>query len=295
MLRKDLSTLPSPSTDEGLPPDDTNEYVTVLVDELAKQPRKPQVSDTLTRHSSAASCLFRVALLAEGVTPAPMDAAGYHVTHIGTLIHEAWQAALERKYGDLVEFEVASTIEDLTSGSCDAVIRADYTDDVHVLELKTEGEFGFDMIAGLKGQPPSPKPTHMTQLALNVVGLDADKGTLVYMRRSSHSVNGARRFKLDEVSRFGMQFTFDRADLEPWADEWLTMLRFVRDNPTEAVGRHVPREMPKGARLNPETGTWTLVDGDDIVDTGEYWAKGAGCRDYCPVNGECVRRWQEGR
>lgn len=291
---KDLSHLPTEAPkDDGTPPDLDDTFVRVLVDELAAAPPKPQVADTLTRHSAAGSCLKKVALIADGVTPEPMDLAGFHVTNIGTLIHEAWQAALERQHGDAIRFEVLSTIEDLTSGSCDAVITEG--DHQHVLELKTEGEFGFDMISGLKSDPPAPKPTHLMQLALNVVGLGADKGTLVYLRRSSHSAGSARRFKLGEVSRFGVQFTFSRDDLDPVADEWLTMLRFIRDNSVDAVGRHVPRVMPKGARLNPESGVWTLQDGDAVLDSGEYWAKGAGCKDYCGVRDECVARWTDGR
>lgn len=292
---KDLSHLPAPTEAEGLLPDDDHSFVTVLVDELAKQPSKPQMSDTLTRHSSAASCLKRVALLRDGVEPEPMDLAGHHVTNIGTLVHEAWQGALAHTYGDpYVSFEVGTTIEDLTSGSCDAVIR--HPDKApHVLELKTVAGTSYEYMVGLKGAAQGPKTSHMYQLALNVMGLDADKGTLVYLSRDSISAGKARRAGISEPMRCGASWSFTREQLQPMADEWLTALRFVRDNPTEKVPRWVMGEMPKGARLNPETGTWTLERDGQVLDTGEYWFRGAGCLDYCPVSEACQKRYAEGK
>ena len=288
---KDLSHLPTKAPEpEGIPPSADPQYVTILVEELAAQPPKPQVADTVTRHSSAGSCLRQVAIIRDGHTPTPMDLPGYHVTNIGTLIHEAWQDAVARRHPD-AQFEVPSVIEDLTSGSCDVLLPSER----HVLELKTEGEYGWDVIAGIKGQPPGPKRQHLIQLALNVVGLDAQHGTLVYMRRSAHSVGGARRFKLDEVGRFGLEFRFDRETLQPYADEWLELVRYVRDHPTEEVGRHVPGMMPPGARLDPTSGAWTLVRDGEVLDSGEFWSKGAGCRDYCKVRDVCVAQWEDGK
>lgn len=298
---KDLSHLPAPTEAEGLLPDSDSTFVTVLVDELAKQPSKPQVSDTLTRHSSTASCLKRVALLRDGVEPEPMDLAGHHVTHIGTLVHEAWQSALgrycdERKMS--YSFEAPSTLEDLTSGSADAFLWENHpTQDrliKHVLELKTVAGTSYEYMVGLKGPAQGPKTSHMYQLALNVMGLDADKGSLVYLSRDSISAGKAQRAGISEPLRIGAAWSFDRSQLQPMADEWLTALRFIRDNPTEKVPRWVMGEMPKGARLNPETGTWTLERDGQVLDTGEYWFKGAGCKDYCPVAEECRKRYAEG-
>lgn len=292
MLKKDLTDLPTESEPEGLQPDDSSEFVTVLVDELAKQPRKPQVADTLTRHSSAASCLYRVALLRDGVTPEPMDLAGHHVTNMGTLMHEAWQDALERAYPDNIGFEIGSTIEDLTSGSCDAVLYGDDGSADHVLELKSTGGFAHKMMVGERGTAQGPKSEHMVQLALNVMGLDADKGTLVYLSREAISIGAAERKGIDEVTRFGAQWTLTRDQLQPLADEWLEQLRWVRDHPTEQVPRFVPHSTPKGARIvDPNRSRWEMRDGDEVIDTGDVWG-GSGCL-YCPVKTECVGRWYD--
>jgi hypothetical protein len=292
---KDLSHLPRAQEIEGLAPDADTTFVTVLVDELAKQPPKPKVSDTLSRHSSAASCLKREALLRDGVEPEPMDLAGLHVTNIGTMVHEAWQDALAHTYGDpYVQFEVPTTIEDLTSGSCDALLTLpDHPR--HVLELKTTGGYGYKLMVGERGIAQGPKSSHMVQLALNVMGLDADKGTLVYLSNEAISAGAAEGKGFSEANRFGAQWTFTREQLQPLADEWLAQLAWVRDHPTDEVPRFVPHEMPKGARLNPETGTWTLEIDGEIVDTGSYWSKGAGCLFYCPVAEACRKRYAEGK
>jgi hypothetical protein len=148
---------------------------------------------------------------------------------------------------------------------------------------------------GERGAAQGPKSSHMVQLALNVMGLDADKGTLIYLSNEAISKGAAEGKGIDEATRFGAQWTFTREQLQPLADEWLKQLEWARDHPTEEVPRFIPHEMPKGARLNPETGSWTLVDGDDIVDTGSYWSKGAGCLHYCPVSEACRKAYAEGQ
>ncbi|HEY7821780.1 MAG TPA: hypothetical protein VIG24_03045 [Acidimicrobiia bacterium] len=295
MLKKNLNHLDTPSgKPEGLLPDASSEYVTVLVEELAQMPPKPQVSDTLTRHSAAGSCLKRIALVRDGVQPEPMDMAGHHVTHIGTLMHDAWQAALKRKYEGAIDFETGSTIEDLTSGSCDAVLYDDMGVAREVLELKTVGEFAYDLAVGLKGPAQGPKPDHLTQLALNVRGHDAYAGTIIYLRRSSVSQGVADSKGIEETLRIGAQWTIPRDTLDPIADEWLAQLEYVRDHDTKDVPRFVPNVTPKGARLDPTTGTWTLKDGEgNIIDTGTFWNKGAGCLHYCATRDACVERFME--
>lgn len=307
MLRKDLSDLPAPSKPEaGRAPDDDNTYVTVIVEALRNgiawdlpveyNPDKPQAdADTLTRHSKAATCMKEVALERDGVHREPMDDAGLHVTFIGTLMHAAWQRALEERWPD-IEFEAPSTVSGLTSGSADG-LRAYRPDMRKALELKSEGEFKFDkQVIGIHGKPPTgPEPSHMAQLALNVVGHDADAGTLVLLRRSSISAGQAEKRGISDVHRFGAQFTFSREELQPWADEWLEQLRWIADHPTDEVPRFMPHQMPRGAKVvDPSSGRWEVRDGDDVLDTGAVWG-GAKCKYYCSVAAACLEQWREGK
>lgn len=305
MLRKDLTDLPAASKPTGLAPDEDDTFVRVLVDELAKRPPKPKAGDTLSRHSAAGSCMMQVALLRDGVEPEPMDMAGLHVTNIGTLLHEAWQDALYTALGGKVDFEAPTVIEDLTSGSCDAVTYDDNDQPDHVYELKTCAATQYEYMIGMKGAPQGPKFDHKVQLALNVQGHGAPAGTLIYLARSSVSKGKSERANLSESLRLGAQWSFpweaegcDHADgcrcLKPLADDWLAALRFVRDNPTSEVPRWVMGEMPKGARLNPASGMWTLQRDDDVLDSGSYWSKGTGCVHYCPVRDACVAQWEGG-
>lgn len=303
-LKKDLTDLPSPGKDEGLQPDTDDTYTTVLVNRLRQgidwtlpveyHVNKPQADlDTLTRHSKAATCMKEVALERDGVDREPMDDAGLHVTFLGTLLHAAWQQAIAETWPDVV-FEQSSTLQGLTSGSCDG-LRAYDPSNRHVLELKTEGEYSYDLQIGLKGAPAGPKPSHLAQLALNVVGHDADRGTVVLMRRSSISAGQAERHNLDTVRRFGAQFTLSREQLQPYADQWLAQLEWIRDHDTDDVPRHHPHEMPKGAVVvDPLVGRWELHQDGDIVDTGAVWGDNK-CRHYCSVRDACIERWKDGR
>lgn len=300
MLRKNLSDLPTSTDEEGLQPDADPVFVRPWVEWLREgvdtklqflyEPDKPQVADTLTRHSSAGACLKKIALRRDGVDAEPMDDAGLHVTAIGTILHEAWQQSLARAGLGTIHFEVPSTIEDLTSGSADAWL----PETRHVLEAKTCGGTKYKKKAGYRSRPEGPDTSHLLQLGKNMMGLDADRGTIVYLGTEVISGGAADKANIDETSRFGVQYTFERSQLQPMVDEWLELLRFVRDHPTDEVGRWVYGEMPKGARLDPNSGAWTLVDGDEVLDSGSIWG-GALCNYYCDVVDACRAQFAEGK
>jgi len=300
MAFKDLSHLPKPSDEKaGLLPDEDREFVTPLVEWLAAgvdtevhlkyELNKPQVSDTLSRHSSAASCLKQVALRRDGVEEEPMDGAGISVTAYGTIIHEMWQRAVEWKWPGRFAFEVGSTLQGLTSGSCDALS----TEESRVLELKTSGGFSYKYLVGERGAAQGPKSAHMVQLALNVVGHNTASGTLIYLATEAISGGAAERKSIDDVTRFGAQWTFSREQLQPLADEWLDQLSWIKKHPTAEVPRFVPHEQPRKSRLNPESGAWTLVEDGEVVDTGTIWG-GSLCSHYCSVVETCRKRFAEG-
>lgn len=309
-MLKDLSHLPRTTDDApGLAPDDDDTFIRLLVDEEANRPSKPKVSETLSRHSAAGDCLKKVALLRDGVETEGFDLSFFHVVSNGTMYHEAWQNALMRWAAQFdsppikVSFEVPTTIEDLTSGSCDALLEIPNVTRPtrHVLELKTTGEFSFDKCAGTgrSATAEGPKASHLVQLALNMMGLDADKGTLVYVRWSAISAPQAEKKGLTDTQRFGASWTFTREQMQPLADEWLEFLRWVRDHPTEKVPRFVPfTDMPKGARLNPETGAWAKVEEIDgeatVTDSGAIWG-GSMCLHYCQAAEACKKQYAEGK
>lgn len=150
------------------------------------------------------------------------------------------------------------------------------------------------MMIGERGVAQGPKTAHMVQLALNVMGHDADRGTLVYLATEGISKAAAERKNIGDIRRFGAQWTFTREQLQPLADEWLERLRWVRDHTTDETPRFWPDETPVGGRIvDPQVSRWELRDGDDVIDTGQVWG-GQGCA-YCPVQTECIKRWADGR
>lgn len=305
MTVKDLSHLPTANKPEGLAPDDDPVYVRMLVEEMERRGAwslefdydvdKPQVSDTMSRHSSANSCLKAAALNRDGVERDPMDPAGLWVTFLGTMAHDAFQSALSSHLDDDVEFEVGSTFSDLTSGSCDALVHEPEPGiGREVIELKTCGGFLYKLAIGERGVAQGPKSAHLVQLALNVVGHDADRGTIVYLSTEAVSIGAAERKGIDEWTRFGAQWSFSREHLEPLADAWLERLAWVRDHETDETPRFWPDETPLGARIvDPNSSRWELRDGEDIVDTGSVWG-GSGCL-YCNVRTACIKAWADGR
>lgn len=127
-LAADLSDLPRPARSEGtgLTPDQSPRFVGVLVDAwaAAHDEDKPTARGTRARHSDAGKCARAIAYTAAGFERSdPMDLAGIWNTTLGTLLHEAWQAALLRRFVG-AEVEVTCGWDDLdASGHIDAVVR----------------------------------------------------------------------------------------------------------------------------------------------------------------------------
>jgi hypothetical protein len=127
-LANDLSGLPRASTTvAGEPPDPSPRFVHLLVEKMAAANEaagsKPTAMGTRVRHSDAGKCARAIAYKAAGIPESEtMDLPGVWVTSLGTLIHQAWQDALQERYPDAT-IETKLRIDDLdASGHADAVI-----------------------------------------------------------------------------------------------------------------------------------------------------------------------------
>jgi len=220
-----------------------------------------------------------------------MDLSGVWNVTLGTLLHEAWQAALVERFPDAEVEVTCATVGADGSGHIDAVIRT--AERVTAYELKTIGGFGYKAATGTarKGTPAEgPKSEHLLQAALNGAAVDADEVVVGYLSKESLSVNVAERFGASELERFCCEWTFTREQYEPLAameaERVATVLGMVADG--NLAPRHLP-EMPKGARvIDVAKGAWVLehISGDDCdpndegtritVDTGRVWQCG-----YC--------------
>lgn len=157
----------------------------LLVEELFEQAKtpKPTARGTRLRYSSSFGCERQIGYNAFAVQPCePMDHAGAWVTGLGTMVHEAIQEAIGRRYPS-ARFEVSSAIGGFISGSCDALIPVSEFPEgmfqgTHVLwELKTMGTYSFDKqvgwnrMRGTANAPEGPALKAIAQAGMNAFGI----------------------------------------------------------------------------------------------------------------------------
>lgn len=292
-LARDLSTLPRAAIAKtGAAPDTHPRFVHLLVEQMKaandKAGPKPTAHGTRVRHSDAGKCARAIGYRAVGIPESdPMDLPGVWVTSLGTLIHEAWQAALRITYPEAL-IEPKLGIDGLdASGHADAVVTL--PDRKVLVELKTTGGYSYKMKVGERGQPEGPSYEHLLQAALNGVAVDADEVVIGYIATEAISRQAAsRKPHLTELSRFCAEWTFTRDEFEPLAEMERRRIQGILDvvDRGELPRRIIPSpELPKGAEItNPAKGVWEVHDADGgLVDTGSFWA----CT-YCPFQATCA-------
>lgn len=325
-LAADLSQLPSAAKQtEGEPPDKTPRFVQLLVEEMARNNAeagdKPTAFGTRIRHSDAGKCARAIAYSAAGIPKSdPMDLAGVWVTSLGTLIHEAWQEALQKAFPG-AQIEPKLRIDGLdASGHADAILDwpCDCIDEAPrysnlgpdhdgspdpcsvcddtgtarriLIELKTGGGFAHKLRIGERGLAQGPSHEHKLQAALNADAVNADEVVIAYMATEAISLGAAGRKGLSELERFAGEWSYSREQFEPWAQAEQKRLQGILDllDKGELAARKVPNpEMPPGAEIvDVASSRWELRQAGKIVDTGSMWG-GQFCS-YCPYHSTCA-------
>lgn len=294
-LAADLSSLPTKQADTptGWTPDAEPRFVHLLAeqwraDDDERGPKPRATADSRFRHSDAGKCARAIALTALDVEPSdPMDITGTWNTNLGTLVHDAWQAAILARYPDAEIETVISSVDGEGSGHIDAVIRT--ADKVIACELKTIGGFGFKSAVGADRRPAEgPKFEHMAQASLNGAAVDADEVVIGYLAKECISVNIAKRKGLSELGRFCAEWTLPREQYEPIAADESERIAGILDLLDQGTlpARAFPKGiLPAGARItNPANGAWEAYDAaGQLVDTGTWWACG-----YCSHQTTCT-------
>lgn len=286
-LARDLSDLPTPaaSRSDGFPPDATPRFVQVLAEAwmAADDGPKPRAHvDSRFRHSDAGKCARAIAFAALDLPDSnPMDVSGWWNTGLGTLIHEAWQAALRRRYPAAdIEPKVRT---DAGSGHIDAVITADGKRIAY--ELKTTGGFAFKLAVGERGAAQGPKHEHIVQAALNGLAVNADEVVIGYLSKEAISVAAAGRKGFSDFGRVFAEWTLPRDAYMPVALAEIARVQGILNLLDEGTlpARKIPDpELPAGHVVtDPRTGQWAVLDeSGGMLDAGSWWA----CA-YC--------RWQD--
>lgn len=322
-IARDLSDLPPADNRDGLTPDPSPRFISVLADRWAeeKDDDKATALGTRFRHSDAGKCSRAIAYTAAGIPKSdPMDITGVWNTSLGTLIHEQWQEALAARFPD-AEVEVkCATVGADGSGHIDAVIRVGeciacegtgILDEAHepwavekltcqscmgdavartiAYELKTVGGFGFKAAVGAqrKGTPAEgPRTSHLLQASLNGAAVDADEVVVGYLAKECISLNVAKRFGItDDVGRFAAEWTLTREQYEPLAREEAHRVAGILALVDDGLlaARKTP-EMPAGAEItDPATGEWQRIIDERVEEVGSTWECG-----YCSYQTLCA-------
>lgn len=223
----------------------------LLAEKWRQRPDKPTARGTLMRYSSAGSCARQMGYNALSLKNAEaMGAAGFNVLKtnpedagdvwapgIGTIIHEAMQAAIVEIF-PLALFEVSSQVGS-TSGSCDALLDSDDVFSIagvslggtHVLwELKTMGEYAWDKQVGInrmratRSTAAGPSLKAIAQAGMNALGIEGELADVhietILMGSvcvTALSKAKAGQLKMQGFERFGAETRISRDVWEPLA------------------------------------------------------------------------------
>lgn len=280
---------------DGLVPDIAPRFAGLLAEMWQQEDiDNPHVrgSDARFWHSDAGKCSRLIAYKAAGIPASdPMDLSGINNVRLGSIIHEHWQAAAVKRWGDAAEVEKrVFTLDGDGTGRIDLVLNLDKKSAV---EAKSMGGFGYKVAIGKasRGKPAEgPKAEHLLQGALNGVAIDADEVVITYLAKEAVSVNMARG--IPEVQRFAADWTFTREQFAPLAERELERIGGILGLVDE--GQLAARKMldlpPKAEIVDPAAGRWEQRDADGmILDTGTHWSCG-----YCSHRTICAQT-QAGR
>jgi hypothetical protein len=233
------------------------------------------------------------------VTPTePMDEAGAWATGLGTIIHEALQDSISRKFPSAL-FEFASKVDNV-SGSCDALIAiSDFeftgpweidfyrNQGTHALyELKTMGTYSFDKqvgwnrMRGLVNSPEGPAVKAIAQAGMNALGIMAKNpeisiewvvmGSITF---EALSKNKAANMGVEGTNRFLAEYYIPRNEWEPLAQAELDRMDSIA---SVVYDGYLPER------------TSVADDGGSVVTLNPHSSKFWQC-DYCAFRTICER------
>lgn len=294
----------SSTTASGWTPDSAPRWAQLLAEKWQREneaegPRPHAIPGTRFRHSDAGGCARKLAYKAAGIAETdPMDVTGVWNTHLGTMIHDAWQEALREAHPD-AEIEVTSQAFDDGSGSMDALItigfgmeRPPLTGPVETrvvsYELKSVGGYAFKAAVGKvrRGTPPEgPKHEHVIQGSLNALAHGADELVIGYLAKETLSKSYD---EVPEISRFTAEWTLTRAEYEPIARLEIERVEGILSllDGGELAARKVPGT--PGEIVDPAGSRWVKTNAvGQPTDLGTVW-NGSFCS-YCSHYSLCVQ------
>lgn len=301
-LKSNLRDLPSAEPPKAEPPSDPTYGVRIAewltAQRVAEGPRPMSREEARIRHSWAGKCAHFISeevLHGDESGEIPDVGSLWNFT-VGQACHDIVQNALIAIYGPDCQVEVIVG-DGPFGGHIDCTItHAVNTPAEEVLIREHRVAFEFKSVNGSKFKDHlrvGPDWPTKLQGALNATGFDADELVLVDAAKENLGYAYAKRLLGDDyhpVERWWAEWHYTREQFTPWADAERYRLEKVLELVDAGVDvpRHIPEEMPPGARIvDPHTGRWekVVVDGDvaKVVDAGKTWV----C-DYCDQRPNCL-------
>lgn len=211
-------------------------FTHLLAEQWAGRPPKPTALGTMLRYSGAYGCLRKMGYdWFEAEYTEPLTPAGGWQMQLGTLIHEAVQAAIAERFPNAM-FEASTQVNEFLSGSCDAFVPDTPLGNV-LYELKTMGTYAFDQQTGLKRgygkltftNAQGPKQGAIVQAGMNALGMEArglviDTLVLGSLTLETVSEKMLRQLNLRDFARFGAEFHLPREFWYPMTMSEITRL-----------------------------------------------------------------------
>lgn len=244
----------------------TDAFVSEVIEREATEGRKAKAYPTRLRFSDAGRCARAIAYDVLRYPRRQDDAAALHVMAVGTIYHEALQAALLRRYPSAV-IEPKGIVESCSnSGHADAVVPETEISAVVpgwqggslLYELKTKGTYQFDQAVGIlrkQWKPRDPKgPGHsvILQAGLNALAQGCETIAIGYVCFENYSLGLAERAGLRHMDRFLAEWHIGKDVWGPLVDAEIARLSGIL---ATIDGGHLPVRT-----TYDDDGEWTELD-----------------------------------
>jgi hypothetical protein len=157
------------------------------------------------------------------------------------------------------------------------------------IEAKSMNGFGFKSQATrFNGPPEGPRPEHVVQMAMGVIGTKADAGAVVYWSLEKLSPSLASKAFHGETGRVAAEWWFTKDECLDVALTEISRIDNVlgdiaNDSPPPRYLHRTGHRAPTALITDPTKGTWQVTMGDQLIDHGTTWH----C-DYCPFKTKCL-------
>lgn len=291
-IDRDLSDLPRVPPGAVMPDRDPaflTELVTWWQASIEREDKTRVPTAPYWASDAGSRCLRQLQYAFDEVPRDPMPLSSEWRLNLGTMVHKFLEDAVVEHPRWLTEQRVDLRPAGLPGhGRADILITREDGSIEGVVDYKTASGFPFKLATtSFKGGPKGPSLGAMTQVACQVVALDAEYGIVVNLAMEVLGPDFATG-RVSELDRFAAQWTMPRALCDALA--WREARRVARVQAAREARLLITREIslpdvPEGAAItDPARKRWELRDANgNVQQFGSAWP----C-DYCSYRTRCI-------